>query len=165
MQIYIDLKISPPETRNKLFLNTSKRFRKYLTNPTPPPTAIDKKIRKCNKVLHTKAVSQAINSYATNRVLGTKPPKIHQEENQLSRKTRVKLAQHRSGFVPDLFSYKHRIDESIPDNCPNCNLTPHDVIHLFNCPMKPTELKPIDLWNKPKKTALFLDLDKPPPAT
>ena len=130
-----------------------------------PPTAIDKKIKKCNKVLHTKAVSQAINSYAPNRVLGTKPPKIHQEENQLSRKTRVKLAQHRSGFVPDLFSYKHRIDESIPDNCPNCNLTPHDVIHLFNCPMKPTELKPIDLWNKPKKTALFLDLDTPPPAT
>ena len=56
-----------------------------------PPTAIDKKIKKCNKVLHTKAVSQAINSYAANRVLGTKPPKTHQENKSQTGSTQIRI--------------------------------------------------------------------------
>ncbi|KAH7717248.1 hypothetical protein AAVH_15284 [Aphelenchoides avenae] len=33
------------------------------------------------------------------------------------------------------------------------NGTPHDTAHLFNYPAHPTDLKPIDLWNKPAEAA------------
>ena len=133
-----------------------------LFNRADMPNDINKKIKRCKKHLHTETVKKVLSSYQANRVLEAKPPKIHTNESSLSRKSRVKLAQYRSGFVPDLFSYKHRIDNSIPDSCPSCGQSPHDVKHVFNCPEKPTNLQLIDLWKKPVKIAEFLDLDRPP---
>ena len=125
------------------------------------PNDIKKKIKKCNKHLHTETVNKVLSNYQANRVLDTKPPKIHASESSLSRRSRVKLAQYRSGFMPDLFSYKHRIDNSIPDCCPSCGQSPHDVKHVFNCPEKPTNLQPIVLWKNPLKIVEFLDSDRP----
>ena len=112
------------------------------------------------KTIHTDTVRKTINSYAANRVTGSKPPDINKEEVKLSRNTRCKLSQLRSGFSSILNDYKHRIDENIDNICPKCHLTPHDTNHLFNCPSDPTTLRPIDLWKKPARTADFLKLDK-----
>ena len=63
---------------------------------------------------------------------------------------RATLAQLRSGYCKLLGSYKSRIkkDDSV-DVCADCGQTPHDVKHLFACPVHPTTLIPSDLWSKP----------------
>ena len=70
------------------------------------------------------------------------------------------LSQLRSGYSRKLNSYKHRIDQNINDKCPECNGTPHDSKHLFNCPSNPTDLQVVDLWTKPVLAANFLKLDE-----
>lgn len=54
-----------------------------------------------------------------NGVLGVKPPHIADEELELPRKTRVTLAQFRSGYCSRLNSYLSRIDPDIPNICPH----------------------------------------------
>ncbi len=150
---------------------------KHLDRPPPQRnmkcTAIDLKsnVRQCLPItnkpsykkglkrLHTKVVKTCISKYSNNRVLGTRPPEVHKSELNLKRKARTSLAQLRSGFSRKLNSYLYRIQESAHDHCPNCNISPHDVTHLFNCPAKPTNLKPIDLWKKPSAVTAFLKLD------
>lgn len=150
---------------------------KHLDRPPPQrkmkSTAIDLKsnVRQCLPItnkpsykkglkrLHTKVVKTCISKYSNNRVLGTRPPEVHKSELNLKRKARTSLAQLRSGFSRKLNSYLYRIQESAYDHCPNCNISPHDVTHLFNCPAKPTNLKPIDLWKKPSAVTAFLKLD------
>ena len=44
------------------------------------------------------------------------------------------------------------------DSCPLCNQAPHDTVHFFNCPVKPTALQPIDQWLNSITTADFLGL-------
>ena len=58
------------------------------------------------------------------------------------------------------FSSTNRIDEEIEDKCPDCNTSPHNTNHLFNCQLKPPSLTPIDLWTNPDLVASFLDLDQ-----
>lgn len=110
------------------------------------------------KNLHTSAVRESINSFEVNSVLNTKPPEINPSESQLNRKARTKLAQLRSGHCSSLNEYRHRIDPTIDNKCPDCEVSPHDVIHLFNCQRKQTNLKPEDMWNKPVEVAAFLNL-------
>ncbi|KAH7711067.1 putative reverse transcriptase - house mosquito [Aphelenchoides avenae] len=105
------------------------------------------------KKLHTTAVETSAPFLATNVVLGGRPPPVSNAEKTLPRKTRAKLAQLRSGYCRGLKSYVARIDPTTADACPHCDGTPHDTAHLFNCPAHPTDLKPIDLWNKPAEAA------------
>ena len=119
-----------------------------------------KYLKKKQKILHTKAVTDPINSYIPNKVLNLKPPEISQKEESLSRNSRVVLTQLRSGYSRVLNSYLHRINEEIEDKCPDCNTSPHTTDHLFNCQMKPTSLTPTDLWTNPDLVASFLDLDE-----
>ena len=86
------------------------------------------------KRLHTKAVGKSISQYGNNRVLGAKPPEINKKESKLNRRARTKLAQLRSGFSRIVNDYMSRIRDDVPNNCPNCNSTPHDVVPLFNKP-------------------------------
>jgi hypothetical protein len=111
------------------------------------------------KSLHTSAVASVINNYDNNRVLQCKPPQLSAEESLLSRNIQTKLAQLRSGFSWKLNYYRNRIDPEIPDTCPLCSNSPHDVHHLFNCPANPTNLTPLDLWKKPREAAHFLQLE------
>ena len=109
--------------------------------------------------IHTNTVSKSISSLEPNRVLGTKPPPIHPSETSLPRKVRSGLARLRSGFSRMLKSYRHRLDESVADSCPDCNAAGHTVHHLFNCPNRPTSLTTLDLWQNPTQAAKFLDLE------
>ena len=45
----------------------------------------------------------------------------------------VVLNQLRSGYSRVLNSYLHRIDEEKENKCTNCNTSPHNTNHLFNC--------------------------------
>ena len=110
------------------------------------------------KTIHTRAVSTTISNYPVNRVLQTAPPEINPEEMALERNVRTRLARLRSGFCRTLQSYMSRVEEDETDSCPLCNISPHDTVHLFNCASNPTDLQPTDLWTKPKKVAIFLNL-------
>ena len=68
-----------------------------------------------------------IQSFAANRVLGPDlhpPPEISSEETNLPRIARARLSQLRSGFSRLLKSHMHRLDGSIEDKCPNCQISP-----------------------------------------
>ena len=108
--------------------------------------------------LHTSAVKETISSYLPNRVLQRAPPPISKEEKGLPRSTRSELARLRSGFSRKLNSYLNRIDESVPDSCPDCSSSTHTTDHLFNCPANETELSTSSLWTDPIKAAMFLNL-------
>jgi len=58
-----------------------------------------------------------------------------------------------------LNNYNHRLDSNIPDEWPDCSLTPHNVEHLFNCQNKPTNLTIESLWHEPRRTSIFLNLE------
>ena len=146
----------PAPTRKRKL--TVKKFQNNIQNIFPVRNK--KELKSKMKTIHTDTVRKTINSYSANRVTGSKPPDINKEEMKLSRNTRCKLSQLRSGFSSILNDYKHRIDENIDNICPKCHLTPHDTNHLFNCPSDPTTLRPIDLWKKTARTADFLKLDE-----
>ena len=109
--------------------------------------------------IHSNAVSEAIEGYRVNTVLGDHPPPVAAEERELPRQTRVVLAQLRSGWCSRLNSYWARINSDVQNICPACGTGPHDTLHLFRCPAKPTHLTPVSLWTQPIQVASFLRLD------
>ena len=164
----------------------TKQFTASFTNPThpgfkhfllaPPPRNIKKSltnhkqciisyqdrglsVKETIKRIHTDTVQDIIPKLEENRVLKDKPPDIDPSELTLPRKCRTELARLRSGFSRNLKSYMSRIDPEVVDKCPECDTSPHDVEHVFNCPMNPTELDPSDLWLRPTEVAAFLKLD------
>ena len=114
------------------------------------------------KDLHTWAVRETLSNYPVNKVLDMHPPEVNNEEDYLPRKVRCQLSQLRSGYSKLLNSYNCIIDESVSDTCPKCNQTPHNTIHLFNCPNNPTDLNTISLWTTPHRAASFLELLEEP---
>ena len=112
------------------------------------------------KSIHSTTVEETVRNYPVNRVLDEPPPDINKEEAKLPRKARSTLSQLRSGFSKMLNNYNHRIDPETPDSCPQCSSTPHDTIHLFNCPAKPTYLEPRHLWTNPIEVSTFLGLEE-----
>jgi hypothetical protein len=109
------------------------------------------------KTLHTECVARVVASYSNNKVLNATAPAIDASEAELPRKARCLLSQLRSGYCKRLNSYKHRLNEAIPNDCPECGSSPHDVAHIFDCEKNPTDLTPLDLWRRPKDVADFLD--------
>uniref|UniRef100_A0A8D8ZRS1 Uncharacterized protein n=1 Tax=Cacopsylla melanoneura TaxID=428564 RepID=A0A8D8ZRS1_9HEMI len=57
-------------------------------------------------------------------------------------------------------SYLNRLDPAVKNECPLCQGQPHDVHHIFSCPIKPTQLTVRDLWMKPREVATFLGLEE-----
>ena len=106
--------------------------------------------------LHTSAVSDSIQARGINRVLGAPAPPVHEEEQQLPRKTRRILAQLRSGYCSSLNDYRHRVELSGSNICPCCRREEHTVRHIFDCRERPTDLRPEDLWLRPVRVAEFL---------
>ena len=146
----------PPSARplKKTHLNY-----KNSVSPLFPAQPDENSYKYVKKVIHTRSVESTINSYEPSKVLGRTPPPIHKEELTLSRKTRATLSQLRSGYSKMLNNYNHRLDNNIPDECPDCSLTPHNVEHLFNCQNKPTNLTIESLWHEPRRTSIFLNLE------
>ena len=140
----------------KKTLKTS--FGNVIKKILPRRRLTDDTYKKKLKEIHTKDVAKNIRLIKPNPVLNTAAPDINKDEKNLPRKTRSTLAQLRSGYSSYLNSYLSRINENYQNTCPNCNLTPHDTTHLFNCPVKPTRLTVKSLWEKPVETAAFLEL-------
>ena len=90
------------------------------------------------------------------------PPPINDEETHLLRRQRATLSQLRFGHCKLLYSHKKRLKLTDSSSCPDCGIDPQDVPHLFNCTARPTDLLPVNLWDKPVKMIRelsFLDLD------
>ena len=80
------------------------------------------------------------------------------EEQRLPRIARIRLAQLRIRYCPLLNSYLSRICNNVDNRCPKFDLAPHDVNHIFNCSKNTTDLKLIDLWERPVEVAKVQDL-------
>ena len=106
--------------------------------------------------LHTKIVTDTIDSLGVNRVLNRRPPLIDKSESSLPRIIRVTLSQLRSGFCARLKDFQLRIGKSTDDLCPECAHSPQNTQHLFECPSYPTRLEVTSLWLKPWDAATFL---------
>ena len=98
----------------------------------------------------------SIQARGINRVLGASAPPVHGEEQELPRKTRRMLAQLRSGYCSSLNDYRHRVGLSDSNICPCCGREEHSVRHIFDCRVRPTDLRPEDLWLRPVRVAEFL---------
>ena len=115
------------------------------------------------KRIHQNQAKLAVNSYtpALWTSTDTTPvPIIDPKEKTLPRTARCVLAQLRSGYSKILGSFKSKVDETADDRCPECGGTPHDVLHLFNCPRMPAPpgLGVESLWTDPVGVAEFLKL-------
>ncbi len=152
----INLNSRPPSRIMKKTLKT--RFGNEIKRILPRRRLTDETYKSKLKEIHTKDVAKAIKLIKPNPVLNTPAPNINKDEKNLPRKTRSTLAQLRSGYSSYLNSYLSRINEDFQNVCPNCNQTPHDTKHIFNCPVKPTTLTVKSLWEKPIEAAAFLEL-------
>ena len=96
------------------------------------------------RAIHTGAVNQAVNRQEVNVVLDDRPHMIDTSEGDITRRERTTLAQLRSGHCILLGSYKSGINTNASLNvCADCGRTPHDVNHLFN-----TTLTPSNIWSR-----------------
>lgn len=110
---------------------------KPLYPPTPTPTHIQ------IYLLFSCGVYQAAAMYG---VLGVKPPPIADEKLELQSEFSVILAQVRCVYYSRLNTYFSRLN---PNICITCIEPPHDVNHIFACPLKLTHLTPLSLWSEP----------------
>ena len=70
-------------------------------------------IKATRKVIHTRAVEEAIEARKPNRVLGAPAPDVSDfDERDMSRRERTTLAQLRTGFCSALNGYLHDIGAS-----------------------------------------------------
>ena len=103
------------------------------------------------KTIHSKIVTDHTRRREPNKILQEPAPAIHPSEQELPRHIRRALAQLRTNKSPLLLQYLNKIDPiSHPSpSCPLCNYSPHDSLHLFNCPEISTPLGPRDMWENP----------------
>ena len=151
----VDFSAPPPSRQMKKTLTS--RFGaeiRQLSRPDLPEEDYKSKL----KLIHTRSVREALNAMEPNKVLLTTPPPIHDSEKGLPRATRATLSQLRSSYSNYLYSYKARINPTIQDICPHCNVHSHTTRHLFECPNNRTNLTTRDLWIKPTEAARFLNL-------
>ena len=125
---------------------------------TDPNTVTDEDINTNMKTIHTALVQKHLDNRQPNKIINRIAPKISTNEKSLPRKTRRTLAQLRDNKSPILLSYLNKIDPfTYPSPlCPLCKKQNHDTTHLFNCPLLPTNLVPMDLWLAPERVAALL---------
>ena len=113
-------------------------------------------IKEARSTIHTRAVRAAIRSRRPNRVLSRAAPDVDEGEVNLPRAARTTLAQLRSGYCSALNTFKERINVTPSALCPCCRLEDHTTQHIFECPDNPTDLTPLDLWQRPGEVVDFL---------
>ena len=89
---------------------------------------------------------------------GTPPLKIAKDEQTLPRIARNRLAQLTTGWCSLLSFCLINICKNVDNRCPKCDVATHDVNHIFNCTKNTTDLKLIELWERPVEVAKWLDL-------
>ena len=152
--------VTPNEPPRPMKNTLAYAHRQEITTRLPPPTQFIDERHKKHVIadMHRDTVREAINGYDPNKVIGRRPPAVHVEEETLERRTRTRLSQLRSSYSIILNNYRHRIDDTTPDTCPECGVSPHDTNHLFACTANPTLLTPLDLWERPVEVAAFLGI-------
>ena len=140
----------PRRIKNTLQLHSRDQVSDLLVN------GVIEDIKEARKTIHTRAVRTAINSRRPNGVISGPAPEVNEEEDNLPRGTRTTLAQLRSGYCSDLNTFKHRINLIPSPVCPCCRQADHTSQHIFDCPENPTDLVPLDLWQRPGEAAAFL---------
>ena len=122
----------------------------------------DTSYRDSLRAIHSGAVADAISSAAPNRVLDRAPPPVDPSEARLPRHYRTSLAQLRSGFSSAMGDYLFKVHRRTSPVCPECSgdenteQFDHTVRHLFSCQTHPTDLRPVDLWDRPCEVANFI---------
>ena len=119
-----------------------------MMNTTSTDLLIDGCVRGIKGVrneVHTIAVEAAISRREPNRVLGTIPHDIGEEETDMNRGERTALAQLRSGFSANLENFQNRIGVSDSPLCPCCRQADHTVEHIFEYREHPTNLTSLDM--------------------
>jgi hypothetical protein len=130
-------------TTPRQIANTPYNYYLTIINSIPPPTDPANFIKR----IHTHYI----------------PPDISHTEQQLSRADRVRLSRLRCGHHPSLNSYKHRVDRTQTDLCPQCHSLPHTIRHLLldspelAAPRLRAGITSIaQLWSEPVRVAAFL---------
>jgi len=154
---HIDLNEPPPPRIMKETLTT--RFSSDIASLVPESGSNTSTYKSGLQIIHTRSVQNVINNQSNNPILQEPAPPIHKSESELPRQARVTLAQLRSGYSSHLNQYLAWINPTkYSEKCPDCNLAPHSINHLFTCPEKPTNLTPRSLWTEPTAAAKFLGL-------
>ena len=104
------------------------------------------------KKIHTETVRRVLEERPVHPLLQFQAPTINKSEETLPRAMRRTLAQLRAGKSPLLRAYLHNIEAAEDPNCPLCGQE-HTTEHLFGCQNLPTELTPLDLWQRPTAVA------------
>ena len=168
-----DLVTAPPEPCPKLKPSLQTKYGSAISPFLSDGVIKRHNYKKVLSAIHTSDTNAAISSLDNNRVLGSKPPEINQQEKLLPRVYRSTLSQLRSGYCLGLKDYQLEIKKATDDRCPDCLILPQTSFHIFNCPANPTNLSTSDLWRRPREVAEFLStissfsylplLDPPPP--
>lgn len=118
----------------------------------------DQDVRRELRRIQTATVADSINSIGLNKVLGRSLPPINNNNEQtLPRQARVKLAQLRSYYGPDLNTYMAKITNTA-NKCPKCDGFLTTPPTSSKVQVNPTVLSPEILWMNPVKAAEFLEL-------
>ena len=131
-----------------------------LNRDTPPHLTTTETIKHNLKDIHTQIVNDYINHKPPNHFIGITPPTLHHTESTLNRHQQRRLAQLRTNKSPLLRTYLHKIDPTnyTSPSCPLCHREDHDTYHLFLCPLLPSDLSVVDLWENPVGAAGLLGL-------
>jgi hypothetical protein len=150
---------TPAQRPRRMKNSLHSRFNRTIQPLIPSRPLLQADFKQGLRALHTATVDDAVRGYSRSITLGGYPPPVNiKEEICLPRIVRCRLSQLRLGHCVLLADYRSRIDPESSNICPDCNVAPQTVVHLFSCPANPTELEPIDLWLKPRKVAAFLGL-------
>jgi len=146
---------NPPPRRMKttIFHDTANLYHHQTQNPT------QEQIKQNIKTNHTLAVTEHQNQLPNCKFTNQPYLTSHPSEINLPRDRRCLLRQLRNGKSPFLRAHKHlQYPTACPSPlCPLCNTSPHDTLHLFNCPIIPTQLTITDLWTSPYLVSELLD--------
>ena len=111
----------------------SRYYRKWLPNQMPTD---NKGVRELRKEIHTTIARDSIASLESSKLLDAVPPDIDAKETSLPRKSRVDLARLRTGWHPQLGSYKARTGRAQDPICTRCSQNEADTVphYLLRCP-------------------------------
>ena len=142
-----------PDRRRSLIGRSKPNIQQY---PTDEPLSNTSYMSAISNI-HLDVVRTVIES-CSSKLHNGRPPPIATAEQSLSGKTRNILAQLRTGNSRILCQNMNRIDQTARNHCHDCGHSPHDTLHLFDCPSKPTTLTVESLMSAPTESAKHLIL-------
>ena len=142
-----------PERRRSLIGRLKPNIQQYLAEEPLSNTSYKSAISS----IHQDVVTTVIES-SSSKLLNGRPPPIATAKQTLPWKTRIILAQLRTGHSRIIGQYMNRIDPTARHYCHDCGYSPHVTHHLFDYPTKPTPMTVEMSWTAPTETAKHLNL-------